>query len=352
MRSSEAALPGLRGGAVEVLGEEALLEPIHAGRALRVRRSRLILPAGPGRPPLSMVYSAPFAPGAVRDVPPVLLIHGLAQNRFTWGVSGRSLVGALVERGYPVLNLELRGHGLSRELGAGNATTFAEYVDDAARAIDACARPPFLVGHSLGGGVGVGASTVRPLAGLVHLAGVYAFARHNPTLRALARLSVRLERSLPIPRLRVSTGWAGELLGRLYALTDIAGYGLPVAGWVPGSMERELLEERLALGFDWTSIEVWLEMSRWARGAEFPWAEPFRAVQTPLLVAAGDADPLVSIADARLCFEAAGTPDKTFLPLGLYEVGAHFGHVDLILGTEAPARVWPALLDWMDARRG
>lgn len=313
------------------------------GRTVRVRTEEWSWPRTEASPPLAAVYTAPVS-GPVRAT--VVLVHGLAQNRYTWQVSQRSLPVFFAEQGLATLNLELRGHGRSRELGAANATAFSEYVADIQRVAESLPEPPFVMGHSLGAAAVIGASTVTPLAGVVHLAGVYAFASTNRFLRGLARLSVKAEPVLRHGRVRVSTGWAGDVLGRLYSLTDIAGFGLPLAGWVPGSMERDVLEERLSSGFDWTSLEVWLELCRWARGTEFPYAQAFRETDVPLLVMSGDADPLARPVDAQPCFDDAATDDKTVVVLEPFEYQAHWGHVDIILGDKASAVVWPLLSRW------
>lgn len=331
----------------EIIAEEERDEVVHGDRVVRVVRSAARLAGRGADPPLAIEITEPVG-GARR--PPVLLIHGLAQNRVTWRISRRSFAGALAEAGHRVLNLELRGHGRSRELGAGNARRFEEYVRDGVRVVEACGEAPFLIGHSLGGAVGVGVATEAPLRGLVHLAGVYRFATDNPALRAITRASRRLAPALTNASVRVSTGWAGALIARLYSLTDIAGHGLPLAGWVPGSIERELLEERLVDGFDWTSLEVWVELSTWAAGSGHPYAEAFRRAAPPLLVLVGDADPLIRPSDARPCFEDAGTEDKAFVVLEPFEHGAHWGHVDLILGRRAPEHVWPLILAWIAER--
>jgi pimeloyl-ACP methyl ester carboxylesterase len=326
---------------------EPIVEIVDRDRAIPLLRE--VLRIDVGGPPLAVERTV--RPGGPTR-PPVILIHGLAQNRFTWRVSGRSLVARLAEEGFEVLNLELRGHGTSRAWGAGNARGFEEYVEDLLRVVDRCERRPFAIGHSLGAGVAIGAATRRPIAGLVHLAGVFAFARRNRALRALAHLTLAAEPLLRAAPVRVSTGWAGELIGRLYAVTDIAGFGFPISGWTPGSIERELLAERLALGFDWTSIEVWLEMSRWATGAPFAYREAFAALDIPLLVLAGDRDPLVPPADAQECFDASGSRDKRIVVFDAFDHRVHWGHVDLILGREAPSVVWPVLLDWLAERSG
>lgn len=329
-------------------------EVIHGDRVEILRRRTQRLDADGDEPPLAIdrTTSPEGAPHG-----PVLLVHGFAQNRYTWRISRRSMSGFLAARGFDVLNVELRGHGNSREYGAGNATAFPQYVRDLRRVIATLDRPPFLIGHSLGGGACIGAAVEeeqagRPVRGLVHMAGVFTFARYNRTLRAVARVSRRIEPALARTPARVRTAWAGRLLGRMYKLTDVMGYGLPLAGWAPGSMERDLVEERLEKGFDWTSVEVWLQMARWARGERFPYADAFGELDRPVFVIAGDRDPLVPHGDARACFEASGSRDKRLLLLDAFEHEGHWGHIDVILGTRAPRHVWEPIATWMEAREG
>lgn len=302
-------------------------------------------PASDAGPPLVAQVVLPPEPRAT-----VILVHGLAQNRHTWAIGERSLPHYLASRGLASVNLELRGHGRSREAGSGNARHFSEYVDDVVRVAQSLSAPPFVLGHSLGAAAGVGAATRTPLAGLVHVAGVYRFASANPVLRGIARASMLAAPWLTQASVRVSTAWAGRLIGTLYGLTDIAGHGLPLAGWVPGSMERPLLEARLRDGFDWTSLEVWLELASWANGVQFPYAEAFRATDIPLLVLAGDADPLARPVDARACYDDAASADKQFIELEPFEYGAHWGHIDILLGRRAPRIVWPLIGDWLVER--
>ncbi len=328
----------------ELLNEWRGLERIHADEVSEICRSELRFSRAV---PLA-VERTTLAIGAFR--PPVILVHGFAQNRYTWRISERSMSGYLAAAGFDVYNLELRGHGNSRAYGAGNARAFAEYVDDLVEIVNQLDQPPFVIGHSLGGAVAVGAATRVPLAGLIPIAGVFRFATQNPTLRALARISLRASPILEAGPVRMSTGWAGRLLGQLYGLTDIAGYGLPLAGWVPGSLERHLLEERLALGFDWTSVEVWLQMCRWALGEPFEYQEAFSKQDLPLFVIAGDSDPLLHAEDARSCYEASNATDKRFVVFDAFDHGHHFGHLDLILGQHAPDIVWPQIREWLVAR--
>jgi len=318
---------------------------VHRDQRATVIRESLLVPPAPGAPPLAVERTvSPAGPSR----PPVVLLHGFGQNRFSWRVSDRSLCAWLADRGHEVLNLELRGHGRSRDVGAHAADDLHDYVVDTLRVVGRCAAPPFLIGHSLGGAVGIGAATEAPVAGLIHLAGVYSFATDSPALRALARATLAVEPALRAAPIRVKTRVLGRLLGKLYGVAGVA--TAPLAGWVPGSMEPALLEERLRDGFDWTSAAVWLQMCHWALGEPLRYASDFERLDRPLLVIAGDHDRLASPRDAQRCFDASGSTDKELLLLNRREHGTHWGHLDVILGAHAPEQVWTRMGAWLAAR--
>ncbi len=339
---------------IEVLADDIVEEHIHGQQFAPLRVMSVRIPGTVDDPPLAVERTV--LPD-MRTGPPIILVHGFAQNRYTWRVSQRSLSGRLALEGFDVWNLELRGHGNSRAYGAGNATAFEQYVRDLVRTVavareESGGRAPFVMGHSLGGGVAVAASTLVPLAGVVHVAGVYVFATGNPFLRLLAGVTQEARPLLTTSRIRMSTGWAGRLVSRLYGFTDATGYAFPVSGWAPGSVERDLLDERLTKGFDWTSVEVWLEMAEWARGREFPYAPAFRTTDVPLLVIAGDADTLLMPKDAKRCFDESGSTDKHYLLFEPFEHQVHWGHLDLLLGKRAPEFVWPRIVRFLADRAG
>jgi pimeloyl-ACP methyl ester carboxylesterase len=87
-------------------------------------------------------------PDAAPGVPTFLLVHGLASNARLWdGVAAR-----LVERGYPAVTVDLRGHGRSSKPdGPYNIPTVA---DDLAALIAALGlERPVVAGQSWGGNV-------------------------------------------------------------------------------------------------------------------------------------------------------------------------------------------------------
>jgi pimeloyl-ACP methyl ester carboxylesterase len=287
-------------------------------------------------------------------LPPVLLVHGFAQNRYTWHTSIRSLSAALAAAGFEAWNLELRGHGLSRGEGQEGATVFADYIADLHAAIDALPDRPFLIGHSLGGAAAYAAAALRPgrVRGVIGLAAVYGFGNGNPLIRFACRVSQRAASAPALSRVQVKSRLLGQIIGRALDLTDIAGYTLPLSGWWPGSVEPALLQERLEEGFDWTSVKVWQEMARWGAQGAFDHDREWRAAEVPVLVVLGDKDHLLPVEDGRLAFDRARGPDKELLLLDPWTTGHHWGHLDIVLGKAAPAEVWPRLIAWMEARAG
>ncbi len=298
--------------------------------------------------------------GAV--LPPVLLVHGFAQNRYSWHSSKRSISAWLAARGYDVWNLELRGHGRSRDAGKGGAERFEDYVNDALIASEALPGPAFWMGHSLGGAVLYGAATRaapgapeargRAPRGVIGIGALFRFGRANPAMAFLTRATHALK-DLPIMgRFQVRTQLAGQLIGRLYGLSDATGYAVPLSGWWPGSLEPEILQERLENGFDWTSITVWQEMSRWAAEGRVDFEERWKSTDVPLLVLLGDRDHLLPPDDGRAAYDLSGSQDRTLRIFDDWHDEVHWGHLDLILGKLAPKHVWPYLERWMRARSG
>lgn len=328
--------------AIAVLSSDTVEQQTHGGAVARLRKERLVVDDR-----LAIVRKH----GEHTRGAPVILIHGFAQNRYTWHGSRRSLSAWLADNGLDTWNLELPGHGNSRR--EGSPEDFEAYVDDVVRVAEAVraetGSAPFIVGHSLGGAVTYAAATKTKLRGVVGIGALFRFAQANRALRALCAISAAVGRG-PLGAVNVRTRLIGKLLGRLYSISDIAGYAFPVSGWAPGSIEEDILAERLERGFDWTSASVWFEMARWGASGRFAYEDAFGRTDVPLLVVAGDLDHLMLPADARTAHDASGSHDRTLLALDDYTTGHHWGHLDLILGRHAPEHVWKPLLAWFEAR--
>lgn len=323
---------------VQILEREKVEQVIHGDERIVLQKERWLVDER-----IAMVRKY-VVPGG----PPVVLIHGFAQNRYTWHASRRSMSAYLAGKGYDVYNLELRGHGNSRSDRV--AERFADYLADVERVAELIAEPAFFIGHSLGGAVVYAAATQMPMRGVVGIGALFRFAQANRVLNLLCKLSDGMKGSGAIGAVSVRTRLAGRLLGKLYAISDIAGYAFPISGWAPGSMEPDLLAERLERGFDWTSVQVWLDMARWGSTGNFDYEEGWKATKVPVLVIAGDSDHLMLPEDARVAHDLAGGSDRSYRLFDLHETGFHWGHLDLILGHQAPRFVWPVISDWLGER--
>jgi polyhydroxyalkanoate synthase subunit PhaC len=296
----------------------------------------------------------------------VLLIHGFAQNRYTWHLSTRSFVNFLADAGLDVYNLELTGHGRSRDYGSSPASSFHDYVADAASVVQSVADWSglgriFIAGHSLGGAV---CYAVAPLvqdriAGVVSIAGIFRFGA-NPATRRIGEFIENLNRIAPVGRAveRMSAGLRTRFLGRIISERWEAADGLsavfPLAGWVPGSTEPHVVQERLIRGFDWTGVNIFLTLMRWAAeggmGDGAGYEDRFIALDLPLLVVAGDKDRLLPPDDARPAYDLSRSSDKTYKLFSPVREEVHWGHLDIILGKDAPRFVWPYVRDWLVER--
>ena len=329
------------------LEQDELVEQVVEGEHRLTLRKQLLWV--PGEPRLAVVRKT-LPEGPTRGTP-VVLVHGFAQNRYSWHLSRRSMVNWLAAQGWEVLNLELRGHGRSRPR-EGVEECFGDYVEDLRRMREHLGVAPFVVGHSLGGAVGYAAAAEGvDLAGVVGLGALYRFGNANWFLGLLARLSWTGRHGVLIKGLGVRTRLAGWALGQAFELADVAGYALPVSGWWPGSIEPDLLRERLVRGFDWTSVQVWLDMCEWSVRRRFhPYEQAWSRCTTPVLVVVGDEDHLMPPGDANPAYEVSGAEDKELLLLEPYAHQTHWGHLDLVLGKLASTVVWPAISEWMAQR--
>jgi peroxiredoxin len=80
------------------------------------------------------------------DAPPVLLLHGGGQTRYSWGGTAEALAYA----GWQAITVDARGHGES-EWAPDKDYSLTSFAEDVRRIIDDLGRAPVIVGASLGG---------------------------------------------------------------------------------------------------------------------------------------------------------------------------------------------------------
>ena len=288
---------------------------------------------------------------------PVLLIHGFGQNRYAWHLPSRSLANHLACAGYDVYNLDLRGHGRSRHLGARRSRGVEDYVrEDLPSAVEEVqaisgGRPVYLVGHSLGGLVSYAAAPLLgdAVAGIVSIGAPYHFTRGSISLRGVSLLMQALNRTrLPLGNAGISIGPIGSVMRLMRRFAESPIYPIPLRGWHAGALEPHVLDEHLRLAFDHAGMAEMINMFEWAAhkrfgGPNFDYVERFEKLALPLLVVAGANDDLAPPASVRPAYERSLSPDKTYRSLPL-------GHIDLLVGRDAPLLTWPLVSGWLGKR--
>lgn len=312
----------------------------------------------PGKSPLAMVRKRLPPPHAPRGV--VILIHGYAQNRYTWHSTRRSFVNYLADDGWDVFNVDLRGHGRSRRFGAPFPRSMDDYIREdlptfvrEARELSGADRV-FLVGHSMGGLISYfgGATKVRDhVRGICSIGSPYVFGQGSAVLLGLrefasaVRWTGLLDANPALPLRMV-----GRHLKKRRGLWNARLMPLPIRAWAPGTVEPEVLDEYLHLTFDRSTLAVALDIFRAGRDKGFKssdgmidYSTAFEILDRPLLVVAGTKDGLAPPESVRPAYDRSRAHDKTYRAFP-------FGHIDLVVGKEATRTVWPLIRNWL-ARR-
>ena len=310
----------------------------------------------PGKVPLAMVRKR-WTGNEGGTLAPVLLVHGFGQNRYAWHLPSRSFANHLARAGFDVFNLDLRGHGRSRHMGARRSNGVLDYVsEDLPLAIEEVQRhvgpkPIFLLGHSLGGVVSYAAapSLEGAVAGIVSIGSPYHFTRGSMLLGSVALLVGALSSArVPLPNAPLFLGPLGALAHPFRRLLESPLSPIPLRGWHPGALEPHVLEEHLRLAFDRASMAEMVNLFEWAAhkrfgGRESDYAERFEKLNRPLLVVAGGEDDLAPPASVRAAYTRSRSQDKTYRVLPL-------GHIDLLVGRDAPLTTWPLVTQWLTKR--
>ncbi len=307
--------------------------------------------------PLALVRKRSASSSETRGA--LLLIHGYGQNRYAWHLPSRSFANYLAADGFDVFNLDLRGHGRSRHLGARPPRDLADYVrEDVPAAIDSVQRISghervFLVGHSLGGLISYAAAPAIPehVAGIITLGSPYHFTRGSRFLEWVGSALLAVDRAVHIDD-GLPLKNVGEVMRLLRVFVESPVFPLPIRGYAPKSLEPRILGQHMSLAMDRGSVAVM--RSLFLRAAEarasghrlgvlYGFASAFEALDVPLLIVAGSEDGLAPPEAVRPAYERSTSSDKT------YRVFPR-GHIDILVGRDAPLTIWPLVLSWVKRR--
>ncbi len=273
----------------------------------------------------------------------------------------RSLARELAANGFDVWVLDPRGTGRSERpgfLGKSWRFGFEEYVhQDAPAAIKAVTQATgvprvFWVGHSMGGLIGYHVAAYHELgdfvAGVVSLGSPADFTGHREAIGLPLNLMKWFGKGWPVVRLgRVCTLLA-PLAGRIRRFPETL--FLCTRNTTGLSLRRfmvEVLEDVPRQVLDQFSDSIFKDLAFDGR-PQVQTHSKLKAFSPPLLTIAGNEDHIASPESVHAAAAILGCEDAEQITVGADPAESNaFGHLDLLIGDEAPRIVYPRVVDFL-----
>ncbi|RMF12603.1 MAG: alpha/beta fold hydrolase [Candidatus Dadabacteria bacterium] len=303
-----------------------------------------------------------YKPRAKKRKHPIIMCHGLGANHLGFDLRpDHSVPVHLAKQGFDVWVLDLRGSGYSERAsllsGKPFRWTFDDYlINDAPAAIDyVCkmtrSKQVHWLGHSMGGLL---------LYSLLALGWSDRIRSAIVTGSSLNYAGTRSDFNLYLKLVWLTDlipGIPAGLISRLIA---------PIIGRVPNPFEKfnwwpdnmDAADRRRLCA--WALDDIPSGLLRQLATAFDPdglksadgtvnYFERLQDATTPVLVFAGDMDRQCPPEAAERTLDQLGNSEESRLVvLGRgYGQQTHYGHIDLLVGRQAPVDVWPQLDDWL-----
>ncbi len=298
---------------------------------------------------------------------PVLLIHGLGTNRYDVDFPDEniSLAKYLYRRGFDVWILELRGAGKSQALSPMKRVqslirpdwTFDDHVfTDIPKFIDHIKKETghksfHWVGHSLGGALIY--AVVQTMGNKICRSAVAIASAMNAHAKpGFAQLLIKIEDRLlkwvpVIPGKYLSSlafpavGLAAPLLDNFYYCLD--------------NIDKKTLRIASRVAVENISVPLFLQLHRWYQenhfdtlDRRFSYHHSLHSIKAPWMVLAGSVDGLTPLPDVYYGYDRVKSRKKKFIVFGKeFGYKSDYGHLDLVLGINAPKEVYPQILSWL-----
>ena len=319
---------------------------------------------GPDECPYRVIASGPF--WLLRDygkdsaTQGVLIVAAPIKRPYIWDLApSSSAIRYCLKEGLHVRLLEWAP--ASRTSGANGLAEYAQAIGECVVKIsgEGEGRKPFLLGHSLGGTLAAisGAMAPESIRGLVLLGAPLCFRPATSQFRdALVSLVPSdLDETEPCP---------GSLLTQMSALASpdtfvwsrLTDAAISVAD--PSALDTHARVERWALDevplpgkFVHQLIEWLYREDRFCRGQlRIDKLVGPQSISAPTLAIVNTADDIAPLQSVEPFIESLATQDARIIQYP-GEIGVGLQHLGLLIGRQAHARIWPAIISWMDARR-
>lgn len=257
---------------------------------------------------------------------PVVLVHGSFTNRGFWlSANGVGFARYLVEEGFDVWMVEMRGHGLSPRNHNYRHNSVEHYIRSDFPAVndfivEQTGIKPVWLGHSLGG---VSISTALAAG-------------------SLSDLDV-----------------AGAVLLGTQVIRKRWGLRIPFAttiGKILFSVRHEMDGRKMKIGPENEPAGIAKEYLRWLgmlgswrlKSNKTPLLNKWKGLDLPVLSVAGKVDKTDPARYCRRFWEMCGSRDKDFRLLAKDNgFSKDYGHIDMIVSKSAATEVWPEVSDWL-----
>lgn len=296
-----------------------------------------------------------YVPAETKYVEPVLLTHGFIENRRVWDLDDEhSIARRLVEQGFEVWTMDLRGSGASEKTNwAFDIDDFVDY--DAPATIEyilaTTGAPQILMGgHSMGGLVtyamleGPLAPKVKAavtLAGAGTMSGGLELKLMLVNFFAIAGLALGpiLPDDLPFPFRTALQLLLGENDAAWAAIGKLMDSLLGRPFWYEGNMTPELVTLLLRVGCADTSMNVVKQFGSYAASGKVAGiTDNLWRITAPVLAIAGAEDLVIPASNVKTVAQKCGAK--------FVEIPG-VGHEDICVGEKSPALVYPLVVEWM-----
>ncbi len=292
-----------------------------------------------------------------------LLCHGLGSNRFDLDAPGSSLARYLFDGGFDVWVIDLRGAGQSSRPTLFNRLRYDWNFDDylyhdlpaALRLIHerTGTEKVHWIGHSMGGMLAYAYLALwgeRSIRSVVTV-GSPAFSHmRRPILDTVLKLYGLARPIRKVPN---------RSLARLVSF--FPGPARTTWGRVvmnPRNISSRRAKTLLRVAVEDIPISLLDQFVDWYRHREFrmhygtfDYRKALQNIKVPTMIVAGSKDWLTPPEDLEMVFDQLGSEDKEYLCVGRANgFSGEYGHIDLILGSQAQDEVFPEIYRWLSSR--
>ena len=284
---------------------------------------------------------------------PVLIVPGYGMNSFIFSYHprGPSLETFLVDAGFEVWRVDLRGQGLSRAVADEPYGIDELAMADLSAAVTAVrehsrlgAQKVDVIGASLGGTIMFAHAVLNPdhhFGAFVAVGSPVRWVRVHP----LVRVAFSSPRLVGAVQFRNTRTLVEKLLPSVARFTPWA-----IAPYINPDITDVDRAQEMAKTVEDPNRHINRQIAHWIRKRDLVLrgkniSEGLAEIDQPLLCVLGNSDGIVPRETARFPFERVRSKKKDLLVVGAHDIAV--GHADLFISNHAPKHVFGPIAQWL-----